>query len=136
MTRYLLDANVISHLIKHPRGKVLSHIASVGEKNVCTSIVVAAELRYSCAKKGSTRLLEAVEAILGELDVLPLEAPADVEYGRLRAQLENEGKPIGANDLLIAAHALAVGATIVTANVAELGRVEGLKVENWLKVSI
>ncbi|HYA79661.1 MAG TPA: type II toxin-antitoxin system VapC family toxin [Methylocystis sp.] len=132
MTRYLLDTNILSNLIRNPRGAVLSNIARVGEMNVCTSIVVAAELRYGCAKNGSKRLLEAVEKVLGELDVLALEAPADLEYGRLRAQLEHEGRPIGGNDLLIAAHALAVDATIVTANVAEFARVEGLRVENWL----
>ena len=132
MTRYLLDTNIVSHLIRNPRGAVLSHIARVGEMNVCKSIVAAAELRCGCAKNGSKRLLEAVEKVLGELDVLALEAPADLEYGRLRAQLEHEGRPIGGNDLLIAAHALAVDATIVTANVAEFARVEGLRVENWL----
>ena len=132
MTRYLLDTNVISDLIKNPGGRVARHIARVGEEKICTSIVVAAELRYGCAKAGSKRLGEAVGNILAELEVLPLEIPADTEYGRLRAQLEQRGKPIGANDLLIAAHALSVDATIVTANVDEFARVEGLRLENWL----
>jgi tRNA(fMet)-specific endonuclease VapC len=69
---------------------------------------------------------------LAELDVLPLEVPADAEYGRLRAELEKAGTPIGGNDQLIAAHALALEATIVTSNVAEFSRVKGLRVENWL----
>lgn len=132
MTRYLLDTNIISDLIRNPKGKVAEHIARVGEKNVCTSIIVAAELRYGCAKSGSKRLLEAVESLLGELDVLSLEGPADAEYGRIRAELERKGSPIGGNDLLIAAHALAIEATIVTANVNEFARVKGLKVQNWL----
>jgi tRNA(fMet)-specific endonuclease VapC len=132
LTRYLLDTNIISDLIRRPSGAVASHIARVGEKNVCTSIIVAAELRYGCAKNSSKRLLQAVESLLGELDVLSLEEPVDMEYGRIRAQLEQKGSPIGGNDLLIAAHALAVDATIVTANVNEFARVEGLKVENWL----
>lgn len=132
MTRYLLDTNIISDLIRNPKGKVSEHISRVGESNVCTSVVVAAELRYGCAKGGSKRLLEAVESLLGELDVLPLEAPADAEYGRIRAELERKGSPIGANDLLIAAHALTINATIVTANVAEFARVAGLNVQNWL----
>ncbi|QGM99803.1 type II toxin-antitoxin system VapC family toxin [Methylocystis parvus] len=132
MTRYLLDTNIISDLIRNPKGKVAKHIARVGEKNVCTSIIVAAELRYGCAKSGSKRLLEAVELLLGELDVLSLEAPADAEYGRIRAELERKGSPIGGNDLLIAAHALAIEATMVTANVDEFTRVKGLKVQNWL----
>ncbi|BDV38754.1 hypothetical protein DSM21852_20070 [Methylocystis bryophila] len=95
-------------------------------------MVVAAELRYGCVKAGSTRLAEAVEKLLAEIDLLPFEVPADAEYGRLRARLEQQGKTIGSNDLLIAAHALAIDATIVTANVSEFSRVEGLRVENWL----
>jgi tRNA(fMet)-specific endonuclease VapC len=132
LTRYLLDTNIISDLIRNPKGKVAKHIARVGENNVCTSIIVAAELRYGCAKSGSKRLLEAVENLLGELDVLSLDGPADAEYGRIRAELERKGSPIGGNDLLIAAHALAIEATMVTANVAEFARVDGLNVQNWL----
>ncbi len=93
---------------------------------------MAAELRYGCIKKGSKRLLKAVEDLLGEIDVRPFDIPADMEYGDIRSRLENAGTPIGANDLLIAAHASAVNATIVTANVEEFKRVRGLKVENWL----
>jgi tRNA(fMet)-specific endonuclease VapC len=132
LTRYFLDTNIISDLIKNPGGRVARQIARVGENKICTSIVVAAELRYGCAKAGSKRIVEAVQNILAELDVLPFETPADAEYGRLRAQLEQRGKPIGANDFLIAAHALAVDATLVTANVSEFARVEGLRLENWL----
>jgi tRNA(fMet)-specific endonuclease VapC len=132
LTRYMLDTNVISDLIRNPKGKAAKRIARVGENNICTSIIVAAELRYGCAKKGSERLLKSVEDLLAEIDVLPFESPADVEYGNIRSELENAGKPIGANDFLIAAHAAAVNATIVTANVDEFKRVRGLKVENWL----
>jgi tRNA(fMet)-specific endonuclease VapC len=132
LTRYLLDTNIISDLIRNPKGEVAKHIARVGENNVCTSIIVAAELRYGCAKSGSKRLLEVVENLLGELNVLSLEGPADAEYGRIRAELERKGSPIGGNDLLIAAHALAIEATMVTANVAEFTRVDGLNVQNWL----
>ena len=132
MTRYMLDTNVISDLMKNPRGKAAKRIARIGEGNICTSIIVAAELRYGCAKKGSDRLLKSVEDLLAEIDVLPFESPADAEYGNIRSELENAGKPIGANDLLIAAHAMAVNATVVTANIDEFRRVRGLKVENWL----
>ena len=132
MTRYMLDTNVISELMKNPRGKAAKRIARVGEDNICTSIIVAAELRYGCAKKGSERLLKSVEDLLAEIDVLPFESPTDAEYGNIRSELENAGKPIGANDFLIAAHAMAVNATVVTANIDEFKRVRGLKVENWL----
>jgi len=128
----MLGTNIISDLIKNPQGRAAKRIARVGENSIWTSIIVAAELRYGCAKSGSERLLEAVEDLLGEIDVLPLDVPADAEYGGLRAELETAGKPIGENDLLIAAHAYAVGATIVTANTDEFKRIRGLKVENWL----
>lgn len=132
MTHYMLDTNIISDLVKHPRGKAAQRIAKVGEDNICTSIIVAAELRYGCAKSGSKRLLKAVEDILGEIAVLPFDVPADAEYGGLRSELEAAGKPIGSNDLLIAAHAYATGATIVTANTDEFKRIRSLNVENWL----
>jgi tRNA(fMet)-specific endonuclease VapC len=131
LTRYMLDTNVISDLIKNPKGKAAKRIARVGENSICTSIIVAAELRYGCAKKGSERLFKAVEELLSEIDILPFESPADVVYGGIRSELERVGKPIGANDLLIAAHASTIDATIVTANVDEFKRVRGLKVENW-----
>ena len=132
MTRYLLDTSIISDLIRNPQGKAARRIAKVGEDNICTSIIVAAELRYGCAKRGSKRLLKAVDELLAEVEVLPFDVPADAEYGAIRSQLEAAGAPIGGNDLLIAAHARATGATIVTANASEFKRVRGLNVENWL----
>jgi tRNA(fMet)-specific endonuclease VapC len=132
VTRYMLDTNIISDLVKNPQGKAAKRIAKVGEDNICTSIIVAAELRYGCAKSGSKRLLKAVEDLLSEIPVLPFDAPADAEHGGIRSELEAAGKSIGSNDLLIAAHAYATGATIVTANVDEFKRVRGLSVENWL----
>lgn len=132
MTRYMLDTNIISDLIRNPQGKASKRVAQVGEDNICTSIIVAAELRYGCAKSGSARLLKAVEDILSELPILPFDIPADMEYGGIRAELEATGRLIGSNDLLIAAHAYTTCATIVTANTAEFKRIKGLKVENWL----
>jgi tRNA(fMet)-specific endonuclease VapC len=128
----MLDTNIISDLVKNPQGKAAKRIAKVGEDNICTSIIVAAELRYGCAKRGSKRLLKAVEDLLGEMPVLPFDVPADIEYGRFRSELEGAGRPIGSNDLLIAAHAYASGTIIVTANTDEFKRVRGLTVENWL----
>jgi tRNA(fMet)-specific endonuclease VapC len=128
----MLDTKIISDLIRNPQGKAATRIAKVGEDNICTSIIVAAELRYGCAKSGSERLLKAVEDLLEEISVLPFDVPADAEYGGIRAALEAAGTPIGSNDLLIAAHASTTGATIVTANAGEFKRIHGLKVENWL----
>ena len=133
MTRYLLDTNIISDLVRNPAGQATQRLLAVGDENVCTSIIVASELRYGCAKKGSAKLQERVEEVLAAIPVLPLEAPADVEYGAIRADLERRGQPIGHNDLLIAAHACVLGTTLVTANVGEFSRIETLKVENWLE---
>ena len=132
MTRYLLDTNIVSDLIRHPQGKAASRIAQVGDRSVFTSIIVAAELRYGCAKNGSPRLLAAVEAILGEIEAAPFDEPASIAYAELRASLEARGLPIGGNDMLIAAQALALQATLVTANTGEFARIEDLLLENWL----
>jgi len=129
---YLLDTNILSDLVRHPQGRVAVRIAEVGEAAVATSIVVAAELRFGAEKKGSPRLSAQVEAILGALPVLPLEPPVDREYGRLRWALERKGSPIGANDMLVAAHALALDRTLVTDNRREFARVTGLRLVNWL----
>lgn len=131
--RYLLDTNIVSDLVRNPQGKVAQHIRRVGEAHVCTSIIVAAELRYGATKKGSPKLSAQLEAVLSALDVLPFETPADASYGVLRARLEHVGTPIGANDLLIAAHALAVGHTLITDNDREFSRVRDLRSENWLR---
>ena len=130
--RYLLDTNILSDLIRHPQGMVVNRISSAGEDTVCTSIVVAAELRFGAEKSGSRKLADRIDLILSALDVLPLELPADRHYGEIRRQLTRQGTPIGPNDLLIAAHALAVDLTIVTANARAFSRVSGLKVDYWL----
>ena len=129
--RYLLDTNIVSDLVRNPPGKIAEQIFRVGESKVCTSIIVAAELRYGTEKKQSPRLSAQLEAVLGALDILPFEKPADASYGTIRAQLERAGKPIGANDLLIAAHALTLGYTLVTDNEKEFSRVRHLPLENW-----
>ena len=131
--RYLLDTNIISDLVRNPRGRVADHILKVGEAQFCTSIIVAAELRYGAVKKASPRLTARVEAVLGALDVLPFEAPADAAHGLIRARLDKVGEPIGANDLLVAAQALALGHTVVSDNEREFSRVDDLPLENWLR---
>lgn len=132
MHRYLLDTNIVSELVRAPRGVVARRIESVGEDAVCTSIIVSAELHFGAAKSGSTSLLNNLNAILSALSVLPLESPADHHYGMLRDHLRRVGTPIGPNDMLIAAQALALDLTVVTANEAEFSRVPELRVENWL----
>lgn len=129
---HLLDTNILSDLIRYPQGAVARRIAEQGEATVCTSLIVAAEIRYGCAKKKSVQLTTQANTILQALTILPLEPPIDEIYGRIRHFLEAKGVPIGPNDLLIAAHALSQGLTVVTANEAEFSRVPKLKVENWL----
>jgi tRNA(fMet)-specific endonuclease VapC len=130
--RYMLDTNIVSEMIRNPAGRAAVRARALAE-SVCISVIVASELRYGCAKKGSPQLLRRVEEFLSEVPVLPFDVPADNDYGGIRAELEAAGRPIGSNDLLIAAHARALAATVVTANVSEFGRVPGLNVENWLE---
>ena len=130
---YLLDTNILSDLVRNPQGVVAAQITKAGEDTVCTSIIVAAELRYGAIKSHSAKLAERIDLILSALEILPLETPADHQYASLRHHLTRHGTPIGPNDLLIAAHALATDLTVITANAGEFSRVPGLKVENWLQ---
>lgn len=130
---YLLDTNIVSDLVRNPQGRVTQRIREIGEALVCTSIVVAAELRYGAAKKGSPRLTAQLDAVLDVIDVLPFGTPAGTAYGRLRTRLERSGQPIGGNDLLIAAHAVALRHTLVTENRREFARIDELPLENWLR---
>jgi tRNA(fMet)-specific endonuclease VapC len=132
VVRYLLDANILSDLVRRPEGVVAARIEREGLDAVCTSIIVAAELRFGAVRKGSPRLSALIEGLLARITVLAFESPADRVYAELRAHLAAAGLPIGANDLLIAAHALTLGCTLVTANMREFERIETLKLENWL----
>jgi tRNA(fMet)-specific endonuclease VapC len=131
--RFLLDTNVVSDLVRNPRGQTAARVSEVGAESVCTSIIVAAEMQYGAAKKGSDRLSRQLAKVLGKIEVLPLEPPADTIYGQLRARLERQGKLIGPNDLLIASQALALGCTLVTDNQREFARITELRLENWLR---
>jgi tRNA(fMet)-specific endonuclease VapC len=134
--RYLLDTNILSDILKHPQGKAAHKISSFSSQErdlLATSIIVAAELRYGATKSGSSMLAERVDQLLEAIEILPLEPKAVRHYGQIRARLERAGTPIGANDLLIAAHAFAIDATLVTDNLREFRRVKGLKLENWLR---
>lgn len=123
----------MSDLVRRPQGPVAQRIRQTGEAKVCTSIIVAAELRFGAEKKGSAQLTAQLEAVLGVLDILPLEPPADAVYGPLRARLERMGQPIGGNGQLIAAQTVALGYTLVTDSEREFTRIAELPVENWLR---
>ena len=129
--RYLLDTNAVSQLVSRPGGELARRIAALEPGSVAISVIVAAELRYGIYHRGSARLTERLEAVLSAIDVLPLEEPADQHYGAIRNDLERIGRPISHNDLFIAAHARALGVTLVTNNVREFARVPDLAVEDW-----
>ncbi|WP_411034986.1 type II toxin-antitoxin system VapC family toxin [Shinella sp. BYT-45] len=131
--RYMLDTNVISDIVRNPDGAAARRVATINDDALCTSAIVASELRYGLRKKGAVALARRVEAVLGEVEILPYDAPVSFAYAQTRSTLEKSGQPIGYTDLFIAAHALSLDLTLVTANVREFSRVEGLKVENWLE---
>jgi tRNA(fMet)-specific endonuclease VapC len=110
-------------------------LSKAGPDAVCTSIVVACELRFGAERKGSDKLTQRVEQLLAAMPVLPFDDPADRHYADIRAELERAGTPIGNNDLFIAAHARSRGMTLVTHNLREFERVSGLRVEDWLTAS-
>ena|ERR1700693_5228790 len=132
MPRFMLDTNILSDAIRNPKGPASDRMRVLADET-CTSIIVAAVLRFGVAKSGRRRLVSRVEELLRALEVVAFDSPADVAYGDLRAQLERAGNTIGPNDMLIAAHALSLGLTLVTDNEREFSRVHGLTIENWLR---
>lgn len=130
--RYLLDTNILSAAIRDPHGPVAQRLRRQANE-ICTSIIVAAELRFGAANKGSARLSQLVELLLGSIEVLPFDQPADQIYGVLRADLTKRGRRIGHLDELIATHALAENCVLVTDNERDFAQVDGLRLENWLR---
>jgi tRNA(fMet)-specific endonuclease VapC len=131
---YLLDTNILSDLIKNPTGKIFAKIQSIGEDKICTSVIVAYELRFGAEKSNSSRLTERIALILDNINVLSLDSSTDNYYAKVRTYLESQGTPIGANDLIIAVHAISLDLILVTANVREFSRIPNLKIENWLDI--
>ena len=132
---YLLDTNIISALMKDRTGAITANVRAWAQRlpdcRLVTSVVVQYELLFGLARHGTSRLQTAYDIQMNKLPVLPLDAAVGPHYARLRTQLEKAGTPIGANDTLIAAHALALGATLITAD-AEFSRIPDLALENWL----
>lgn len=129
---WMLDTNTLSDLIRNPRGALLQRLSGTDPDAICTSIVVACEMRFGAKCKGSEVLTNRVEQLLGTLTILPLDEPADQHYADIRAVLERAGTPIGNHDLFIVAHARSRDMTLVTHNAREFERVPGLRVEDWL----
>lgn len=131
--RYLLDTNILSDIVRNPDGRITEAIRRVSATEICTSIIVAAELRYGAAKRASTRLATQLEVILAAIEIMPFETPMDAAYGALRTELERRGTLIGPHDMLIAAQCLTLDLTLVTDNEREFARVDCLNIENWLR---
>lgn len=129
-----MDTNMLSEIVKKPNGKVSRKFGRV-RKGAVTNAIVEGELRFGASKGVESRVHQRIDALLRHrIEVLDYPRKAAVFYGELRADLQRKGTPIGMNDLLMAAHCLHLKLILVTANVKEFKRVEGLKVENWLEI--
>jgi tRNA(fMet)-specific endonuclease VapC len=132
---WLLDTNILSGLMRSPSGVIAQHIAEslqlVEGAQVGTSVIVDCELRVGLAKNPSAKLLDAYRVTMAAIHVFDLDRAVAQRYANLRQYLESQGTPIGPNDMLIAAHALALDCTLVTDNEEEFRRIPGLRVENW-----
>ena len=128
---YMFDTNIVSALV-HDRGAARVLLARRNPARAAVSTIVVGEILFGVAKRRSAALGAQVMQVLSSLAILQVDEDVAATYGRIRAALQNLGTPIGSNDLWIAAHALSLDMTLVTANVDEFARVEGLRVENWL----
>ena len=130
--RYLLDTDICIYIAKQRPASVQSRLRRLQPGDVGMSVITFLELVYgSCKSQQFEANLKRIEQLRALIPALPLDGDAAIHYGRLRTELGKEGSPIGAYDLLIAAHALSEDLTLVTNNVREFSRVEGLRVENW-----
>ncbi len=130
--RHLLDTNACVDYLTGRYPPVVARIQGSSPGDLCVSSVVVAELRYGADHSARRRTNHArIDVLLDEIECLDFDPKAAAAYGRVRVRLEAAGTPIGPNDMLIAAHALSRGLSVVTDNVGEFGRVKGLKVENW-----
>lgn len=130
--KYMLDTNVLVHLIRNKSENVKNRLRQKNISDVCISSITYAELEYGVSKSSSKeKNALALLTVLSGIKVLPLGESAGKVYGSIRASLEKDGNVIGPNDMLIAAHALAEGLTLVTNNTREFRRVPGLNIEDW-----
>lgn len=130
--RVMLDTNIISNSLRYPEGAAALRFKSYEPGEICVSVVVSAELQFGAVKIGSDRLFRQLDEAAQLYDVVPWTIEIVPFYAAARVALERKGTPIGSNDLLIAAHALALDLPIVTDNTREFSRVPNLRVENWL----
>ncbi len=128
---YLLDTNTVSLALRGRAPRVVDRLRQTARKDVAVSVVTAMELRFGLAKNPSTRARDVIEQFLETMTLLTLDRAVERPYGDVRAALARSGRPIGALDTIIAAHAMAVRAVLVTNNLREFRRVRGLRCEDW-----
>jgi tRNA(fMet)-specific endonuclease VapC len=131
--RYLLDTNIVSFHIRESSAALRRRLSRVDASTVALSVVTEMEIRYGLARNPGLRSADLVEAFLAGITILPLDSEVASAYAQVRAHLESKGKPIGPLDLMIGAHALSIGATLVTGNVGEFRRIRGLRVVDWTR---
>ena len=129
--RRTLDTNICSYILRRHPVSMIERFAGLDRAQLWLSAIVAAELRFGAVKLGATRFAAAVESWLVGFEVRPWPVDATRQYANIRHALERAGQPIGGMDLMIAAHALAEDAVLVTNNAREFLRVPGLAVEEW-----
>ncbi len=131
--KFMLDTNICIYLIKRRPQSVIERFASVSIGEIGISVITLAELRYGATKSNHPkRNHEALELFTSPLQVAEFDSAATIAHGRIRTALERKGQPIGAMDLLIAAHAVSLGVNLITNNVKEFSRVPGLTLKNWV----
>ena len=131
--QFMLDTNIISELIRNPEGAVQQTVMRLGIPAISISSIVTSELRFGYLKRGSDRLARLVENMIARVEVTPYDAAASIHYAQIRQALQTSGTPIGPVDYFIAAHARSLDLTLVTDNIREFSRVDGLKLENWIE---
>jgi tRNA(fMet)-specific endonuclease VapC len=132
MLKYLLDTNIVIHVLKR-RPKEVLDIFNANASRMAISSITLSELMYGAEKSLNTdKNLEAVEEFVSHLEVLPYDAKASQHYGQIKAALEKKGQIIGENDIHIAAHAISHGLILVSNNIREFKRVSNLALENWV----
>ncbi|WP_166145253.1 PIN domain-containing protein [Methylosinus sp. RM1] len=128
----MLDANIITDMLRYPRGRVVQHVMNVGEFSLSVSAIVAAKLRQRAAISGASREAELVEGVLSRIVVMPFGFEAEQHLDRIRDELQSAGKFLEQSDLFLAAHAFSLGLQLVTDRPNVFGGIRGLKLENWL----
>lgn len=133
MSRYILDTDICSYVMRRSHAKLMKRLRERPVTEQAISAITAAELLFGARLcPNPSKVMESYDRFIRHLAVLNWDAAAAVHYADIRADLQRRGLPIGANDLLIAAHARSLGATLVTNNVSEFARVRNLRVENWV----